>query len=401
MNSKKLLLVLPFLVLGIGLLMGMLVKYRIESDIIKLQHGDYDIELIRNSESLSQAVAINARGSVIGTREVSDDSGVTLSLKSFYCGMDECKDMPMPEGFTNVEAVAISDNDVVVGFASRTIGHEGGSLRAVVWKPQSGTIELLPPADGDEACHAQSITADGTMIAGYTTGPNRLRPAVWSRDEASQDWIVVVLDTLMDYNPYLMSSTLQISPDGTRIVGCCTERILPGDIIDSSLFGWREKQGQWERTLLNKEQMYIRDLNIHGAMVGSLLGPEGRLPCFVSPEGEIRLLGLLQGDVAGEARGINERSLIVGWSDQPHGPEGGPKACTWEADGTVAKLDLSEIPFGMVFGVNDSGQLAGMLTVADPGVKADSSQTATSQAGPAAELALAFRASPVSSPSKR
>lgn len=389
MKSKKLVLLLPTLVLGVFVLMGMLVKSNSQPNIIRKQHGGYDLELVRNSKSLSQAIAINASGSIIGAREVEDESGVTLSLRSFFCGGDLCKDMPIPEGFTNVEAVAISDTDKVIGFASRTIGHEDGSLLAVVWDPRTDSIEFLPAAEGDSACQAQSISSDGSRIAGYTTGPERLRPAVWSREDARQVWSIVVLETVMDYNPYLMSSTLQIHPDGKRVAGCCTEQILPGNIIDSSLYAWQENQGKWERSYLHTEQIYVRDMNAQGALVGSLLGPEGRLPCFVSPAGELQRLKLLESDTAGEARGINQHAQIVGWSDRPHDPEGGPQACTWKPDGSVTRLSISEIPYAMVYGINDSGQIAGMLTVtvSEPNAerKAD---------GQVEESALAFRGTP-------
>ena len=198
---------------------------------------------MENSPTLSQAIAINQHGSIIGSREVPDESGNIYRVFYFHCGPSDCQDMPLPAGYTNVEAEAISDNELVVGFASRPIGHAEGSLRGVVWSPAEKAIELLPAADGDLSSHAQSISGDGKLIAGYSTGPDRLRPVVWSRPGPGQAWEVQVLPTVMEYNPYLMSSSLLISGDGTIVAGCCTEQILAGDVHDSSLYRWRRSEG--------------------------------------------------------------------------------------------------------------------------------------------------------------
>ncbi len=98
------------------------------------------------------------------------------------------------------------------------------------------------------------------------------------------------------------------------------------------------------------------------------------------------MLELLPGDVAGEARSINEHSQIVGWSDEPMGPEGGPKACSWKMSGEATRLNLSESPYSMAYAINDAGQIAGMLTVV-----AGQSDPPNSSADEPLEMALAFR----------
>lgn len=376
---------------GGAAVLGMLGFFQDRPNIVLLKHGDYEIEVIRNSETLSQAMAINAKGSIIGLREVAEESNSILSSLSYFCGDALCVDMPIPDEFTNVEAVALSDNDLVVGFASRVVGHADGSLRAVVWNPHTGKIDLLPRVAGDETCHAQSISASGTRITGYSTGPGRLRPVLWSWNPTEQTWGIAVLETEMEYNPYLMSSTLQISPDGSKIAGCCTEQILPGDIIDSSLYIWTETDGTWTRKHLNAEQLYIEEMNDQGEMAGSLRGLEGRLPCFVSTQGEVRRLELLSGHTTGEARGINQNSQIVGWCDQPHPTEGGTRPCAWNREGKVSQIELSDIPFAMVNGINDAGRIAGMMTITMSDEDHNSSQTEEAKL----DLAHSFRARPI------
>jgi|694.fasta_scaffold00374_46 uncharacterized membrane protein len=358
-------------------------------EIAQADHEGHRVEILLNSETLSQATAINALGAMIGSREVANADKTILRSVSFFCKADQSADMPVPVDFTNVEACAISDNDVVVGYASRPIGHPEGSLRAVVWKPFMEKLEILPLPDDDSASHAQDISADGTRISGYSTGHERLRPVVWQWREQTQAWEFTVLTTHFDYNPYLMSSTLLISPDGQIAAGCCTQAILPDGSIDSALLVWRYRDGLWHPQQLTAEQLYVRGLNNLGQIVGSNLGKKGRQPCYLSPTGELQVLDLLPGDHSGEARDINSQGMIVGWSDGPPGPEGGPKACRWNADGNIQPLRLSADPFSMVYAINDAGQLSGMITLPSPD-EAEKRDGAIEPAG----KSLAFRTLP-------
>jgi uncharacterized membrane protein len=384
MKTRSILVTLAVVALaGGGVLYGMLTRATQASKIRKSTYGKYEIEIFENSETLSAVLAINKNGAVIGSREASNEAGTIFHTEYFFSSGEFFAKMPIPEGYTNVEAVAISDNDLVVGYASRPLGSQGGSLHAVIWNPRKETVEFLPIAAGDSACQAQAISADGSRITGYSTGPERLRPVLWGWSNEEEKWSVAVLPTVIEYNPYLMSSSLRISPDGKNIVGCCTEKILPGDRHDSSLYGWQQNEsGDWERRMIHEEQLYVRGLNNQGETVGSVIGPNGRLPCYVSATGDLQLLELLPGDVAGEARGINSQSQIVGWSDEPPGTDGGPKACMWSPKGAVTQVHLSEIPYSMLYGINDSGQLAGMLSI-----RTEKEEDSEQQA----ELALGFR----------
>jgi hypothetical protein len=323
------------------------------------------IEVVANSPTISQATGMNASGSLIGTFEVSDLNGATMKTMSFYQGKFGYKPIPIPKSFTSFEAVGISDGERVIGYATRPIGHPDGTLKGIVWEPESEEFTILPPAEGDRACHAQDISADGLRISGYSTGPDRLRPIVWDFDKNTKEWVVTVLSTLHDNNPYLMSSQLLLSPDGKFAAGCCTESFLPDGGVDSSLYGWTQnKEGKWERQSLSVEQLYVKGVNNRREIVGSILGLRGeRQPVYVSPEGEFRQLDLLDGDESGEAKDINSDSVIVGLSDDPRGPEGGPEPCRWTKTGKAERITFTDLSYGALHAINDAGQMAGMIDI--------------------------------------
>lgn len=357
-----------------------------EPAIEKLSVGGIDFEIFRNSDSISQAIAINSQGSVVGTREVAQDAGATFRMIPFYIGAAGIKDIGVPKSYTNFEVVGLSDTDMVIGYATRPLKHKDGSLIGAVWNARTEEFKLLPLAEGDVANQAQDISADGKRITGYTTGPMRMRPTLWEWDEKTRDWKVMILPTLHDQNPYLMSGQLMISPNGKKIAGCCTERFRSDGLPDSSLYLWTENEaGEWERSRLSEEQFYLRGINDHGEMAGSLLGAsEGRQPCYVSPSGDFTHLSLLPDDASGEAKDINNASVIVGFSDDPAGAEGGPELCSWSKDGTAKRMGEPGSSYGMILGINDSGQMAGMIEFS-PETKDPSTNE------PAEGLLLAFR----------
>ena len=326
--------------------------------VIKRQLDGLQLEFIQNSHTASQAMAMNASGSIIGVKENDAD----FRQLAFYFGKDECHVMPVPKGYTMVEASAISDTELIVGRTAKAVGSEG-SLRAVLWSPAKANIQLLPPPQGDAQCDATDISADGKRITGYATGLHRLRPVVWQWNESQASWQVELLPTEHSFNPYLMSSQLIISPDGNIIVGCCTEKFLEDGTVDSSLYEWRQVDGRWTRRLVTEQQLYVKAINNKGEIAGSVSGVSARRPCMVTSSGEVKLLKLLDGDVSGEARDINEASTIVGWSDDPPGPDGGPTPCMWSADGTVTPVRLNESGFGMLYAINNKAQMAGASEV--------------------------------------
>lgn len=347
--------------MAIGLASWLAGNWQSDADkpvVMRQKYEGWQLKIVNNSPTMSQALGMNSSGSIVGVKEHHSD----MRQVYFFCDKDICKDMPIPKGFSNVEAAAVSDTDLVVGRTTKAIG-SGGSLQAVVWSPKQAEIKLLPKPEGDGLADACDIAANGKRISGYATGPERLRPVVWEWDETKSAWQVETLPTDHAYNPYLMSSQLVISPDGNTIAGCCTEGFLPDGTLDSALYVWTRVDGKWTRKLVTPEQMYVKAINNKGQIVGSVYGSQGRQPCVVTTDGKVKMLELLEGDVSGEARDINDESVIVGWSDDPAGPDGSPMPCTWNVDGKVTQVKVSQLEFGMLFAINAKGQIAGTAGV--------------------------------------
>jgi uncharacterized membrane protein len=331
----------------------------------KVDEEQFALEIFDNSPTFSQALAINAAGQLIGFREVVDETGTVFAQEPFFIDGQQTTRVPLLDGYTNIELLALSDKGQVVGYASRPMGHAEGSLTGFVWDSNTGTMTQLKAAEGDISCHAQSISADGMTISGYSVGagPPRMRPCVWTWSEADSTWQTATLETLDDYNPYMMSSSVQISPDGQRIAACITVARLPNDTYDSSLYQWQRVEGKWMRELVSDEQMYLCDMNDAGQIAGIITTEGGRMPCHVDASGQVTLIDLLPGDVMAEARGINAAGTIVGFSDDPPGPQGGPQAFVWR-QGTTSPMELpAGTTASAAFGINDQGQIAGLLDV--------------------------------------
>lgn len=325
----------------------------------------FTLEVFDNSQTLSQALAINATGQIIGIREVADEAGTQLSQQPFFIDGRQMSALPLVEGYSNLEIRALSDNGLVVGYASRPVGHPQGSLTGFVWDSKTGKMTRLMPADQDVACHAQGISADGTRISGYTAGPqpSRMLPCLWTLNAAENKWAIETLDTIEDFNPYLMSSNVLVSPDGQRIVACVTVAKLSEYVYDSSLVQWTHIDGQWRREQLSDEQMHLCDINDAGQIAANVTTQLGRQPCMIDAAGKITLIDLLTGDETGEARGINTAGTIVGFSDDPPGPDGGPQAFVWNQGVTTALSLPPQTTASIAFGINDAGQIAGLVDV--------------------------------------
>lgn len=331
----------------------------------KIASDDFALEVFDNSPTLSQALAINATGQIIGLREVADEAGTQLSQRPFFIEGQQMTTIPLLEDYSNLEIRALSDTGLVVGYASRPLGHPQGSVTGFVWDSKTGKMTRLMPADQDIACHAQGISGDGTRITGYTAGsePSRMLPCLWTWDESQNTWLAETLDSIDDLNPYIMSSSVLISPDGQRIVACITVDKPSVNVFDSSLVQWTHIDGQWQRKLLSDEQLYLSSINNAGQIAGTITTQAGRQPCMVDAAGKIAMIDLLPGDVSGEARGINADGTVVGFSDDPLGPEGGPQAFVWHQGTAVPMLLPEGTTASMAIDINDAGQIAGLLDV--------------------------------------
>ncbi len=324
------------------------------------QESAYELRSIENSESFSQVIAVNSNLDVLGTREIVQ--GPTRPSRNFFraFGSDKDVEIPIPNGFTNIEVQALSDSGLVVGYVSRPVGNSKGSLFAFAWDSGTNELTILEPLPEHGASHAQDVSADGRYVTGYCTGTNPpgLRPCVWSWNGETKKWDSTLLDTVLPNNPYLQSSQLLISPNGKQIAGCITVKQLSEYVFVSSLFVWdRQDSGKWERRKLSDDQFKLKDMNDHGVIVGC----SSTHPCMIDAGGKLTKLELLPGDESGCAYGVNNDGMIVGLSDDPHGAEGGPQA-TWWRDGKALPLRLrANTLYSAALALNANGAVGGYM----------------------------------------
>jgi uncharacterized membrane protein len=336
--------------------------------VVERPGSNYKLDVYDNSDTYSQILAMNASGQMIGLRERVDETGAVFSQEYFFLDGKQQKKLPVLDGYTNTEVQAISDSGRAVGYASRPLGHPEGSLTAVVWDIETGQLTDLGHLPDDRVSQAQDISADGNRITGYSTGaePARIRPCVWTWNAKQRTWDPEALSVIEENNPFIMSGGVVISPDGQRIAACITVKIHSQFSYDSSLFVWERHGEQWERKPVTDDQMHLKDINNAGQIAAAYTANGARLPVRVESNGDITQIELLKGDVGGEALGINAAGTVVGFSDDPHGPEGGPQPIVWR-DGVTKLLELPESSqYGAATAINDRGQIAGMLDIELP-----------------------------------
>lgn len=333
----------------------------------------YSLKIIDNAQVFSVVTGINSLGDVIGLREETDPKTQVGAQKGFFRKAGKEQTVPVLSGYTNTEIQALSDNGFVVGYASRPIGNPQGSITAILWDSTSGKILDLGKPAGDVGSHAQDICADGSRITGYSTGANpaRMRPCVWTWNREQSSWEVAVLPTLFEYNPFLMVSNVLISPNGKLIAACIVSQQLPSGGFEYELHIWEQNQDQeWVNRKVCDKEFRLKDLNNQGMITGAVnpttANSIGKRPCWIDAQGNLHLIKLLPGDVSGEALGIDESGLIVGFSDDAHGPEGGPQAFVYR-DGKTTPLSLPVgTQFSSALAINARGQIGGMLDVTFP-----------------------------------
>jgi probable HAF family extracellular repeat protein len=322
----------------------------------------YELDLVQNSATISQAVAINRQGDVLGIKEVTEKD-ITRQVAFYRSAQGDEILVPKLPDYTNNAPEALSDSGLVVGLASRTFLHPEGSLAAFAWDSTRGKIVQLPKPEGDTGAYAHDVSADGTRVTGYCVGANpaRQRPCLWYRTSEPDGWQVRVLETIEPMNPFLQTSRVVISPDGKRIAASVTVKHLSPIAVDSSLMFWEEKDSDWIRRPVCDEQPKLRDINDEGVVVGSALQDNQTRACLIRPDGKLEWIEPLPGDHSNVATGISRNGLVVGYSDDPPGQDGGSTAFIY-VDGKVRPL---EMPLSVVdsaaLAINADGIIAGYL----------------------------------------
>ena len=337
---------------------------------------------IENSPGLSQLIGINKHGQAIGTKEVADEVG--FSQQPFFLDGQRETPIPLVVGYTNLQPLALSDDGKVVGYVSRYSQQRTGDLRAFVWDSTSGETQVLLPPDDLDVSHAFDISADGTVVVGYVTGadPPRMLPCVWMRK--STGWLPTILPTIYEYNPFLLSSGVVVSSDGGHVAACLAVDIVKDELLEHHihhLFQWDSTpQGTWQRQKLREHAAKLGDINDRGTVVGSCLVNRDRRAFVLSSDHEFQVLPLFDGDQTSEALDVNNDDLVVGYSDDPAGPDGGPVAFVWQvSEGKLKPLKFPpDVLFSTANTVADDGTIGGYLVPQPP------------SEGPAAEKTVSF-----------
>ena len=321
------------------------------------------MEFIDNSVGISQVVDMNVHGQIVGKREVRIPS-IGLGQETFcYNGQDTAK-IKVLEGYTNLEPYSISGNGIVVGYVSRVLGHPQGSLRAFAWDSSSDEIIGLEKPASNGGCHAFDISSDGSTITGYCTSANppQMGPCVWNK--ANGVWRYQSLSTIHDYNPYLLTSRVVCSDDGRQIAACLVEDVITGafPVYKNAVFIWtRGEDGPWKRTKVHDGPLTLAGINNNRLIAGTLVAKGHRRAFVLDRSHKFYVLDLLDGDESAQALGLNNHGVVVGLSDDPHGPVGGPQAFIW-SDGCLSALELAgDIEYSAATAINDRGQIAGYL----------------------------------------
>jgi probable HAF family extracellular repeat protein len=119
----------------------------------------------------SIATAVNAGGTVVGTSSIPTGSS-SIQHGFVWSPTHRMVDLGALGG-NESHAVAISNNDTIVGYNARP----GGSWQAFAWTPAEG-MENIEPSDSDYSV-AQAISPDGR----YVVGVAGTEAAVWTRSQ--------------------------------------------------------------------------------------------------------------------------------------------------------------------------------------------------------------------------
>ena len=318
---------------------------------------------IENSVGISQVVDMNQHGQIVGRKEVALDPLGLGQVPYFFANGEEQR-IEVLAGYTNVDPEAISDDGTVVGFVSRSLTHPAGSLQAFCWNAQTDQTIGLGTLPGHRGSHALDISADGHWIVGYSTGSNppRMLPCVWRK--TSTAWKCSSLTTIHDYNPVLLASRVVISDDGKQIAACITARIASGEfpMYESSLFKWQQNEaGKWKHRQLRDGPCRLYGINNQGMLTGSVILNNHRRAFVINANEKFQLLDLLPGDQSSQVLANNNQGTVVGYSDDPYGPEGGPQAFVWSKDKPTPLKFPNTMMYSCAQAINDRGQIAGYV----------------------------------------
>lgn len=297
------------------------------------------------------ATGLNGKGDLIGFEwaEEPDRKGVIEQVPIFAGGGKDPVRIPLLKGYTATFPLAISDGGTVVGRSSKP-GRSGERIplrnQGFIWDREKG-IRGLGVIEGDWSSIATAISADGSVIAGYSVGDNQVRVCVWEKDGAG-DWKARALPK----TGQMSSQVVAMSPDGRHVA------TLDGPF---PCLWTRSEQGWSRKDLGGPGAMAPRSVNNAGVVVGLRLPSDGSQHAVIAAPGKtIADLELPKGFVRSEAASINNKGEVVGWADGPPGSDLGPRAIVW-VGGKPRLLDEFRSMMSSATVINDAGQVSGII----------------------------------------
>ncbi|QEH32830.1 hypothetical protein OJF2_13140 [Aquisphaera giovannonii] len=298
------------------------------------------------------ATGINGKGDTVGFLwvESKEHQGV-LDQSPFYCTGKTVTAIPPLQGYTAVFPYAVSDGGTVVGRVSKpSLPGQVTPLRnqAFVWDAAGG-IRGLGTLEGDSASLATDISRDGRRIAGFSIGDNRVRACYWDRRD--DGWKVMRLAQRAN----LGSNVVVMSDDGKVVAA----------VDGQTACRWTQRsENEWKEELITPAVSLIpRGVNNEGTVVGVRFTPDGLTHAVVwTRDGGAKVLDLPEGYVRAEANAVNNRGVVVGMIDGPHGSKVAPRAFAYEA-GNLRIIEEGGPDFSSATDINDRDQVTGVLDV--------------------------------------
>lgn len=231
----------------------------------------------------------------------------------------------LPGGSSSNAYGVSADGSVVVGYSASTNGN-----RAFRWTQTDDTMSSLGVLTGGTSSFGRGVNADGSVVVGasYTsTGDRAFR---WTQaDNTMQDLGVLPGRTL--------SYARGVSADGSVVVG-----YSGGGGHGSSAFRWTEGNGgtmQNLGVLAGGSSSFANGVSADGSVVVGYSGSSNGYRAFrwTQTDGTMTSLGVLAGGSSSFANGVNkDGSVVVGQS----GSSNGNRAFRWtKRDGMITVED--------------------------------------------------------------
>lgn len=274
-------------------------------------------KLLDRSIAMSTAADVNGTRHAVGSCWITDETGDIQQSFFWDAPKGTVTIIPIPAAakgerpFTFVDAVAVSDTDLVACNAQRP-GTQPGQMYqpsrvAHLWNAKDNVFTRLPIPSGMNASAATDISADGRTVVGTTFGGEMTQATVWQQGEDGA-WGVTML-------PGTDAYAFGISPNGMYVAG----KAPPKDSPFFAPVRWTKKDGVWTITQLGSRPGIAAAVSDEGIVVGYVVRDMRQVAfqfdVVVNP------LGFLSDHGESQAFGI-ARGVIVGYSQEKNRPDG-------------------------------------------------------------------------------